>query len=131
MTFDISLTKSAIRQVEEAAEQNGILSRLMTDVANGRGYMIMQGSTTVSVVARQDGERRVLKIYATPLLSAKRYTKEEAEARHRALPDPSLYRVVKLREAIKVQGDALAAYAGELNKYHEDSCRGAGMEVSR
>lgn len=131
MTFDINLTKSAIAQVEEAQELNRQLSRLLTDIANQRGFMILQGSSTVSVVARQEGERKVVKVYATPLLQAKRYTAEEAKRRHAALPDPSLYQVVKVRQAIAIQGDALNVYMGELQKFHKDSCTATGMEVTQ
>ncbi|AWH15358.1 hypothetical protein [Aeromonas phage 14AhydR10PP] len=126
--FDINLTRNAITQVEEAQDLNTQLARLMCDVADGRGYMIMQGATTVSVVARQQGETRVVKIYPSPFLRAKRYTKDDATIRLNALPDPTLYRVVRVREALKLQGDAMAAYHGTLRKSLSDSCEHARME---
>lgn len=128
--FDINLTKSAIDQIEKAQELNRLLSRLMTDIAAGRGYVIMNGASTVSVVARQQGEARIVKVYPTALLQAKRYTKEEATKRHRAVNDPTQFEVVRLREAIARQGEALNAYLGELTKFNSDACRDLGMEVT-
>lgn len=125
--FDINLTKSAITQVEEAQTRNTQLARLLCDIADGRGYMIMQGATTVSVVARQQGETRVVKVYPTDFLQAKRYTQEEAAKRLSVL-DPTQYRVVRIREAIKAQGDALNAYRGELCKFMVDTCEITHME---
>ncbi|APU00449.1 hypothetical protein [Aeromonas phage 3] len=125
--FDINLTKNALTQVQEAQAQNAQLARLMCDVADGRHYMIMQGATTVSVVARQQGETRVVKVYPTPFLQAKRYTKEDAAKRLSVL-DPHHFRVVRIREAIKAQGDALGAYHGELTKFMVDTCDATRME---
>ncbi|AWH15016.1 hypothetical protein [Aeromonas phage 85AhydR10PP] len=125
--FDINLTKAAIVQVEEAQALNSQLARLMYDVADGRGYMIMQGATTVSVVARQQGETRVVKVYPVSFLRAKRYTKEEAAKRLSVL-DPTQYRVVRVREALKFQGEAMAAYHGTLRKSLSDSCEHTHME---
>lgn len=125
--FDFTLTKEAIACVDERMELNTQLARLMADVADGRHYMIMNGSTTVSVVARQDGERKVVKIYPLPFLQAQRYTKEDAAKRLSAI-DPQLYRVVRIREAIKAQGDALHAYQGELRGFAAKTCESTGME---
>ncbi|QIZ02659.1 hypothetical protein AhyVDH1_054 [Aeromonas phage AhyVDH1] len=127
--FDVNLTKSAIAQVEEAQELNRQLSHLMTDIADGRGYMIMQGATTVSVVSRMQGERKVVKVYPSRLLQAKRYTKDDATRRLSAL-DPKVYRVVRIREAIKAQGDAMAAYSGELLGFLRQTCTETGMELT-
>ncbi|MGL4504685.1 MAG: hypothetical protein ACRCUF_03015 [Aeromonas sobria] len=125
--FDINLTKSAITQVEEAQKLNTQLARLLADIANSRHYMIMQGATTVSVVARQQGETRVVKAYPTQFLQAARYTKEDADKRMSVL-DPEQYRVVRIREAIMAQGDALGAYHGELRKFLTDTCETTHME---
>ncbi|AWH14558.1 hypothetical protein [Aeromonas phage 13AhydR10PP] len=125
--FDINLTRNAITQVEEAQDLNAQLARLMCDVADGRGYMIMQGATTVSVVARQQGETRVVKVYPSPFLRAKRYTEDEAKKRLSVL-DPMQYRVVRIREALRAQGTALGAYRGELAKFLTDTCEATHME---
>lgn len=128
--FDINLTREAIATTEDNQTLNRRLSHLLTDITKGRGYMILQGASTVSVVSRQDGERRLVKVYPLPILEAKRYTKEEAERRVKYLKDPSLYRVVRLREALAIQGDALAAYLGELQSFQHQSCNAAGMEIT-
>lgn len=128
--FDVNLTKSAISQITDAQALNRHLSRLMTDIAQGRGYVIMQGVTTVSVVSRQDGERKLVKVYPLPIMEVKRYTKDEAERRVRALKDPALYKVARLREAIALQGEAMAVYMGELQTFHEGACMTAGMEIT-
>lgn len=125
--FDINLTKTAITQVEEAQKLNTQLARLLADVANSRHFMIMQGASTVSVVARQDGERKVVKVYPTPFLQAARYTKEDAAKRLSVL-DPTQFRIVRIREAVMAQGDALGAYHGELCKFMADTCEATHME---
>lgn len=127
--FDINLTKAAIGQTEKAQELNRQLARLMYDIAEGRGFLIMTGATTVSVVARMKGEQKIVKVYPSPLLQAKRYTEAEA-AKRLAAVDPAQYRVVRLREAIKIQGDALNTYSGELLGFLHESCKVAGMEVT-
>ncbi|MGL4755329.1 MAG: hypothetical protein ACRCXB_23460 [Aeromonadaceae bacterium] len=128
--FDINLTKAAIKQTEEAQDLNRQLSRLMCDIADGRGFMIMNGATTVSVVARQDGEKKVIKVYPCTFLQAKRYTQDDAIMRMQALPDPSQYRVVRIREALKCQGEALNAYMGELSGFLHSASDASGMVVS-
>ncbi|MGL5215844.1 MAG: hypothetical protein ACRC8R_12010 [Aeromonas hydrophila] len=128
--FDINLTKSAISEVEQAQELNRQLSRLMTDIAAGRGFVIINGATTVSVVARMQGERRIVKVYPTTLIQAKRYTEDEAKKRLAALTMSTEYRVVRLREAIKIQGEAMSAYSGELLGFLRQSCDACGMEAT-
>lgn len=127
--FDINLTKLAITNVEEAQAFNRHLSRLMTDIAKGRGYVVLQGASPVSVVSLQEGERKVVKVYPLPLMEVARYTKDEADKRAQALGGAS-YRVVKFREAIAIQGEALAAYRGELHKFQEETCSSTGMELN-
>lgn len=126
--FDVCLTKKAIATTAEAQEQNRQLARLMTDIAEGRGWMIMNGATTVSVVARHQGEQKVIKVYPTPLLQAARYTEDEAKKRLAALKMSTEYRVVRIRQALKIQGDAMAAYDGELRGFLAQTCDACGME---
>lgn len=128
--FDVNLTKAAIAETEKAQELNRNLSRLMCDIADGRGFMIMNGATTVSVVARMQGERKIVKTYPCNFLQAKRYTQDDAIMRMQALPDPAQYRVVRIREALKCQGDAMSAYMGELTGFLKQACEDSHMEVT-
>ncbi len=125
--FDITLTREALTQVEASQTMNRYLAKLLTDIAEGRGYVIMCGNTTVSVIARQQGERKIIKAIPAPVLEVHRYTQADAAKRVAALNDPSLYRVERLRSALKQQGDALSAYHGELFKFLEDGCGSVGM----